>query len=1229
MRQNHLDCFSRAALALLMMLLTTASAWAQFDFSGNVKVNINGSGTVTVTHGGVTENFSANGTSSSFSGNYTIQFLPASGYEVNKVTFKGALSLSTTNITVNRNGGSCNRYLDFGTDEYTVYFDEPGAASFYTLTSIVNGGSMTFSVGGQTVTTAEEGQRVDITLSEPAGNEYWEVSSPNVSPITQDDANHFHFTMPARDVTVYANKWGTVTERFNITDNSTHGHVNASGGDVNGLYDGGETVTLTVVPDAGYEYVDGSLSATNLVTNEAIALTDQGDGTWTFTMPTANVAVSANFTAIDPIAPDSYTVHFNANGGTGTMADQTLTLGGENPLSPCTFTRIGFDFAGWNTKADGSGTSYADGEKVTDIAAAGQTITLYAKWTKIDVPIIDPIDPIDPGDIPIIDPLDPGDDPGDIPIIDPHDPGDDPFVGPGVDPGDVPNVGFNNTVHFNANGGTGTMADQTFAIFDEKPLSPCTFTRTGYRFAGWNTQADGNGKAYTDQQNIDPVGNMTLYAQWTALPANTYYVHFDKNYDGAKGTMEDQMFTVGVAQALTANAFTDQLLVTVSFSGWNTKADGSGISYSNKQVVTDIAAEGQIITLYAQWEDLSTHNPLNMSCTVHFDANGGTGTMTDQSFESGAENHLKANTFTRDGYIFTGWNTKADGTGTAYADQQEIIMIGNFTLYAQWQQSTDLNVSGNTYTINTVAGWDEFCDLLANNGKGYFTGKTVKLDHDLSVSSMAGSKDHEFTGTFNGQGNTLTVDYTTSTDNAAPFRYVDGGTIENLIVEGTITTSAKFAAGFIADQYGAVSIRNCRSSVTINSSIEGDGTHGGFVGQTHNTDGHSISIEGCVFDGKLLGDKTTKCGGFIGWRKNAATIRNSLFAPTEVTVLNTESATFARNKVDTYNSYYTNYLCDDTHYKPYLDNDNVSPALWNNGIEAYVYTPATESFVPANVGAAGTNYNVSGITAYASGLKYDGKFYMVKANVTLANNADNSAAFVNKQVADVTLSDRTLYKDGYWNTLVLPFDVTIASSPLAGDNVVAKVLNESSKLDNGTLTLNFDNAPATIPAGTPFIIKWDNTGVNLVNPVFTGVTIDNTNRDVNFKDGSGSFKGTYAPLEITEANRSKVLLLSGGNKLGYAKTDRTIANGKALGTCRAYFYFSDSQTARSFVMNFEEEGTPTGVGHTEITEGLARRPAGESQSTEMAGAIYDLQGRRIEKPKKGLYIHGGKKVLVH
>ena len=68
----------------------------------------------------------------------------------------------------------------------------------------------------------------------------------------------------------------------------------------------------------------------------------------------------------------------------------------------------------------------------------------------------------------------------------------------------------------------------------------------------------------------------------------------------------------------------------------------------------------------------------------------------------------------------------------------------------------------------------------------------------------------------------------------------------------------------------------------------------------------------------------------------------------------------------------------------------------------------------------------------------------------------------------------------------------------------------------------------------------------------------------------------------------------------------------------AYLQLKKAPSSRGLVLNFEEEGTPTGVGHTEITE-----------STEMADAIYDLQGRRIEKPKKGLYIVNGKKVLVH
>lgn len=124
-----------------------------------------------------------------------------------------------------------------------------------------------------------------------------------------------------------------------------------------------------------------------------------------------------------------------------------------------------------------------------------------------------------------------------------------------------------------------------------------------------------------------------------------------------------------------------------------------------------------------------------------------------------------------------------------------------------------------------------------------------------------------------------------------------------------------------------------------------------------------------------------------------------------------------------------------------------------------------------------------------------GSTRMLWPGMVLIDNADNSTAISSKdgQTIDVQLRDRTLYKDGDWDTLCLPFDVTIADSPLAGDGVTVMELNGStSGLDaSGLLTINF--TPVTsgvLTAGKPYIIKWDNTGADIVNPMFSGVTID-------------------------------------------------------------------------------------------------------------------------------------------
>ena len=215
---------------------------------------------------------------------------------------------------------------------------------------------------------------------------------------------------------------------------------------------------------------------------------------------------------------------------------------------------------------------------------------------------------------------------------------------------------------------------------------------------------------------------------------------------------------------------------------------------------------------------------------------------------------------------------------------------------------------------------------------------------------------------------------------------------------------------------------------------------------------------------------------------------------------------------------------------------------------------------------------------------------------------------------DLTFTGRTLFKDNAWNTLCLPFDVVIEGSPLAGDNVQAMTLNAATSGQSGsTLTLNFDHAPATIPAGTPFIMKWD-SGDNLTNPVFTGVTVSKaTPTDVDF-DG-GTFKGTYSPIVWESENKS--ILLVGGNSLYYPQPSG--GQNPRINTCRAYFQLADSTNASEFVLNFGEETTS-------LNEELRMK----NEEFATAAGWYTLSGTRLDKQptQKGIYIHNGRKVVI-
>ena len=146
--------------------------------------------------------------------------------------------------------------------------------------------------------------------------------------------------------------------------------------------------------------------------------------------------------------------------------------------------------------------------------------------------------------------------------------------------------------------------------------------------------------------------------------------------------MDNQVFAYDKENTLSKNVFTKEGYL---FKEWNTLSDGSGTSYSDEQEVINLAnINEEIITLYAIW------TPINYS--VRFDANTGIGTMDNQVFAYDKENTLSKNTFVKEGYVFKEWNTKADGKGTKYKDEANIINLTNkeetITLYAIWRLDT-------------------------------------------------------------------------------------------------------------------------------------------------------------------------------------------------------------------------------------------------------------------------------------------------------------------------------------------------------------------------------------------------------------------------------------------------------------------------------------------------------------------------------------------------------------
>ena len=292
------------------------------------------------------------------------------------------------------------------------------------------------------------------------------------------------------------------------------------------------------------------------------------------------------------------------------------------------------------------------------------------------------------------------------------------------------------TVQFNANGGSGEMENQTFRTpqRDEETaryLNKNAFTRKGYSFAGWAEYENG-AMAYRDGalfegvvtyqgQPIKNEATITLYALWEPLPnvTVTYTAYPQQLGEVALNSEDTAVQAAGVSES--TNPETGTLLGATAtphagsvFDGWYNAANQK-VSEELRFVPWQVNGRYERAR-YIAWFHAERY-------TLHYNVNGGTGTMEDQTFSHGDAQALTECAFARDGYSFVGWAKNAAAQQADYSDQASLFFEKAFpegtkeaTLYAVWKENTvTLSYVSADETLGTVSLASE--DILAASGE--------------------------------------------------------------------------------------------------------------------------------------------------------------------------------------------------------------------------------------------------------------------------------------------------------------------------------------------------------------------------------------------------------------------------------------------------------------------------------------------------------------------------------
>ena len=556
------------------------------------------------------------------------------------------------------------------------------------------------------------------------------------------------------------------------------------------------------------------------------------------------------------------------------------------------------------------------------------------------------------------------------------------------------------------------------------------------------------------------------------------------------------------------------------------------------------------------------------------------------------------------------------------------------------------------YTIANVAAMNALAEEVnGSNVAACFSGQYFKMTADIDYSSEADTKD-------NNRSNYSPVGYMNSEASGRLFSGVfdgDGHTLSGINInspaDGRITQGVFGLIGDDIDTSGPV-VKNLKLA---NSNIVAiDNTYvGGIVG--------GIYLKGLVDNCEVAsdvrfgihsGDNPDKVfiGGIVGGSQSSYSTISNCFSEADFVLGNearayntgaiiglNEGGTLTKNYYRISNAKVKGVGAADNFTGTDVDGANAALTLTFNEVDGGTSSTDTEATVTHN----GTDYFIAGNQI---NLKYEGTYkgngytfstdsegatvsgntltvgtedveINTAINISLSNTESNEE-ILNAMThrVNVTLKDRTFYKDGKWNTLCLPFSLTAEQladdgCPLKGATV--KTL-ASSSFAGGTLTLNFTDANS-IEAGKPYLVKWA-SGNDIKNPVFTNVTISNTLTSVT--TDYVNFVGTFSPVTLA-ANDKSVLFLGENNKLYYPSADVPV------NSCRAYFKLNgitagDLPThARAFVLNFGED------------EATVVREVKEVREVK-DNSWYTLDGRRLSgKPTQhGIYINNSNKVVI-